>query len=89
MGGRTITWTGLITPDEVKEIARTFFTDPGNHFPDLGDYILYISESAMQNLLDDPAVRNTFIWMDPKSLGDGYVTLYGLRITFYTEPNDN
>lgn len=76
MGARTITWTGPITPDEVKEIARS-------NFP--SETTLFISQSAMNDLLNDPTVKNTFIWMDPKSLVDGYIILYGLRVTFYND----
>lgn len=85
MGGRTITWTGSITPDEVGELAREILVNSD----DLSLSVLYLSETACQELLDHPGVRNTFIWMEPKSLAEGYFTLYGLRITVYQEPDAN
>ena len=72
----TITLTGTVTADDIKEIAREHLGDPER--PTL--WIEYESFKAIQ---ESDLFKNSAVYMLPSDLEKGFASLWGASVGFY------
>lgn len=72
----TITITGLINLGELKEIIN-------ENLEYIGNLELYIPYDSLHELMEHEDIQRNLIYMNPRDLMDGRITLYGAGIHGY------